>query len=131
MKSAVLSPGLIDLRYGWYGVTQALVIRLGLEDNDRLDPGVSPSRQLLNLNYDVEIRDDWHLESTIAWRNSDYDDIDLPRSEDLFSAAVGLVYAVRADWLISGRYQYSKNDSTDPTFSYDRNQLTIGFQRLF
>ena len=120
-----------DLRYGWYGVTQALVIRLGLEDNDRLDPGVSPSRQLLNLNYDVEIRDDWHLESTIAWRNSDYDDIDLPRSEDLFSAAVGLVYAVRADWLISGRYQYSKNDSTDPTFSYDRNQLTIGFQRLF
>jgi len=121
----------LDLRYGWYGITQALVIRLGLEENDRLDAGVSPSRRLLRIGYDFEIRDDWHLESTISWRSSDYDDIDVPRSEDLFSAAVGLVYAVRADWLISGRYLYSRNDSTDPTFSYDRNQLIVGFQRLF
>ena len=67
----------------------------------------------------------------ITFRRSDYDDLALRRTEDLFSAALRAVYETRAAWQFSGSYQYSKNDSSDPLFSYHRNLLMLGFQRLF
>jgi hypothetical protein len=41
------------------------------------------------------------------------------------------VYDTGTAWQFSGSYQYSKNDSSDPVYSYDRNLLMLGFQRLF
>jgi tetratricopeptide (TPR) repeat protein len=121
----------VDLGYRWTGVGHSLAVRLGLEDNDRRDPGVSPSRQRILVDYDYTFNDHWRLESTAFFRTSDYDDLTLPRSEDLLSVAVQAVYETGSNWQFSGRYQYSKNDSSDPEYSYDRNLLTIGFQRLF
>ena len=121
----------LDLRYRWHSVVQSLAIRLGLEENDRLDAGVSPSRQQIRADHNYQISDSWGLESTASFRTSDFDDLTLPRTEDLLSLAIGVIYQTRSSWLFSGRYQYSKNDSSDPMYSYDRNLLTIGFQRLF
>ena len=121
----------LELGYRWHSVVQSLALRLGVEENDRLDAGVSPSRQQIQADYYYQISDSWGLESAAAYRSSDFDDVALPRTEDLLSLAVGVVYLTESNWRFSGRYQYSTNDSTDPTYSYDRNQLTVGFQRLF
>ena len=121
----------LELGYRWHSVVQSLALRLGVEENDRLDSGVSPSRQQIQADYYYQISDSWGLESAAAYRSSDFDDVALPRTEDLLSLAVGVVYLTESNWRFSGRYQYSTNDSTDPMYSYDRNQLTVGFQRLF
>ena len=121
----------VDLGYRWTGIGHSLAVRLGLEDNDRLDPGVSPSRQRIQATYGYQVTDHWVLESTAYFRISDYDDLALPRTEDLFSVSVQVAYETGSNWQFSGRYQYSNNHSSDPIYSYDRNVLTIGFQRLF
>ena len=121
----------LDLLYRRNGVGHSLAVGVGLEDNDRLDAGVSPSRQRVLANYRYQLNDHWELGSLAYFRWSDYDDVALPRTEDLFSIAVQVVYETETAWRISGTYQYSKNDSSDPIYSYDRNLLTVGFQRLF
>ena len=121
----------LDLRYRWNGVGHSLAVRLGLEENDRLDANASPSRQRVQADYGYQINDRWELESLVSLRTSDYDDLSLRRTEDLFSAALRVVYETETAWQFSSSYQYSKNDSSDPMYSYDRNLLTVGFQRLF
>jgi len=121
----------LELGYRWHSVVQSLAFRLGLEENDRLDAGVSPSRRQFRADYNYQISDSWGLESTAAYRSSDYDDVILPRTEDLLTLAISVVYLTGSNWQFAGRYQYSTNDSTDPTYSYDRNLLSVGFQRPF
>jgi tetratricopeptide (TPR) repeat protein len=121
----------LDLRYRWNDIGHSLAVRLGLEDNNRRDANASPSRQRIQADYGYQVNDRWGLESMITFRRSDYDDLALRRTEDLFSAALRAVYETRAAWQFSGSYQYSKNDSSDPLFSYHRNLLMLGFQRLF
>ena len=121
----------LDLRYRWNDVSHSLAVRLGLEDNDRRDANASPSRQRVRADYGYQVNDRWGLESTVSLRTSDYDDLSLRRTEDLFSAALRVAYETGSAWQFSASYQYSKNDSSDPMYSYDRNLLTVGFQRLF
>ena len=120
-----------DLRYRWHGIGHSLGVRLGLEYNDRRDANASPSRQRVQAEYGYQVNDRWSLESTVFLRTSDYDDLAVRRTEDLFSAALRAVYETETAWQFSGSYQYSKNDSSDPMYSYDRNLMTLGFQRLF
>lgn len=120
-----------DLGYRWIGVGHSVAVKLGLEDNDRRDAGVSPSRQRIRATYGYQINERLKFESTAAFRTSDYDDLAVSRTEDLFSMSLEVAYETGSDWQFTGRYQYSKNDSSDPIYSYDRNVLTIGFQRLF
>jgi tetratricopeptide (TPR) repeat protein len=121
----------IDLLYRWHGIGQSLTIGAGIEDNDRLDAGVSPSRQRIQAAYRYRLNDQWGLGSLAYIRWSDYDDVTLPRTEDLFSIAVRVTYETKTAWQLLGTYQYSTNDSSDPIYSYDRNLLTVGFQRPF
>jgi len=121
----------LDLRYRWNSVGHSLAVRLGLEDNDRRDANASPSRQRVQADYGYQLNDHWGLESMISFRSSDYDELAVRRTEDLFSATLRVVYETGSAWQFSGSYQYSKNDSSDPVYSYDRNLLTLGFQRLF
>ncbi|TFH58313.1 MAG: DUF560 domain-containing protein, partial [Candidatus Zixiibacteriota bacterium] len=95
------------------------------------DPFVSPTRQGARVDYRYRFSDAWDLESSLSIRSSEYDDISIPRSEDLISASLGVTRSFGDIWLINATYQYSKNDSSDPVFSYDRNQLSAGFLRLF
>ena len=121
----------LDLHYRWIGVGHSLAVRLGLEENDRRDANASPSRQRMQADYGYQINDRWELGSTVSFRISDYDDLSLRRTEDLLSAALRVAYETGTAWQFSASYQYSKNDSSDPIYSYDRNLLTLGFLRLF
>jgi tetratricopeptide (TPR) repeat protein len=119
------------LRYRWYRLSHSLSLRIGLEENDRRDAGVSPSRQRVQASYYYKLGSAWETESSVAFRRSDYDDLTIPRTEDLTAVIFGAHYAFGNGWRTSLRYQYSDNDSSDPLFSYDRNVVTLGVQRLF
>ncbi|MDH5501955.1 MAG: tetratricopeptide repeat protein [Gammaproteobacteria bacterium] len=121
----------LDMRYRWNGIGHSLAVRLGLEKNDRRDANASPFRQRVQADYGYQLNNRWGLESALSFRTSEYDDLAVRRTEDLFSAVVRLVYETGSVWQFSGSYQYSKNDSSDPVYSYDRNLLMLGFQRLF
>jgi hypothetical protein len=121
----------LDLRYRWQRMPHYLLLRAGVEDNDRRDPGVSPSRQGVQAGYYVRLNNAWELETMAGFRRSDYDDIPVPRREDQTWLTLGGSYDLRQNWRFSVRYQYSDNDSSDPEFSYDRNQVTVGMQYLF
>ena len=121
----------IDLAYRWNTAGRYLAVGAGLEENDRRDAGISPSTRRLRTDYGYQVNNNWRFDTAATFRTSDYDDLMVPRSEDFFSLAIRVAYETASDWQISGRYQYSKNDSSDPMYSYDRNLLTVGFQRLF
>jgi tetratricopeptide (TPR) repeat protein len=121
----------LDVRYRWSRLPHYLVIRAGIEDNDRRDAGVSPSRQRFQANYFYQLGDRWEIEAGVSYRVSDYDDTVVLRDEELATVAVGASYDLNNDWALSLHYRYSENDSSDPLFSYERNLVTIGVRYLF
>ena len=115
----------LDLRYRWYRGHHTLLLRLGAEANDRLDPGVSPSRTRFHVDYRYEPASGWGVETGLGLRASDYGDLATPRIEDLTLFRTALTRRVGEYWLFAVRYEYSDNDSSDPEFSYERNLLTL------
>lgn len=120
-----------DFRYHWFPDRHHFTLRLGIEGNSRDDPGVSPARQRVQADYRYELTQQWGLEAGIGLRSSDYDDLVVPREEDLTSIVMAVTRSVGDDWLFALRYQFSDNSSTDPEFSYERNMITIGMLRTF
>ena len=104
---------------------------MGTEVNDRRDGGVSPSRSRFEADYRYQPADSWGFEVGFGIRTSDYDDLDVPRTEDLASISAALTRTVAEVWLFALQYQYSENDSDDPVFSYERNLITLGVLRTF
>ena len=121
----------IDLRYRWYRGYHTVILRLGAENNDRLDAGVSPSRNRVQADYRYQPDDGWGFEAGFGFRASDYDDLEITRSEDLTSVSAALTRTVAKMWIFALQYQYSENDSNDPEFSYERNLITLGVLRTF
>ncbi len=121
----------MDVRYRWYRGDHTVILRLGAENNDRLDAGVSPSRTRLQADYRYQPSGGWGFEAGFGFRASDYDDLETPRTEDLTSISAALTRSVADVWLFALQYQYSENDSNDPEFSYERNLITLGVLRTF
>ena len=120
-----------DVRYRWSRLPHYLVLRPGIEDNDRRDISISPARQRLQANYYYQLDDRWEIEAGAAYRVSDYNNAVVLRDENLVAVAIGANYEINDDWALGLHYRYSENDSTDPTFSYERNQFTVGVRYLF
>jgi tetratricopeptide (TPR) repeat protein len=121
----------LDLRYRRYRGKHVLILRMGMETNDRVDPGVSPSRNRFHADYRYEPERGWGLEAGFSLRASDYDDLDIPRTEDLTALRAALTRTLGEHWLLGLSYEYSDNDSSDPEFSYERNVVTLGALRTF
>ena len=120
-----------DLRYRWYRLPHYLVFLGGIESNDRRDAAVSPDRQRLQARYYYQLGDRWEIETEASYRSSDYDDTAVSRDEDLKTVALGASYDLNDNWTLSLRYRYSENDASDPLYTYERNQVTIGIRYLF
>ena len=121
----------LDARYRWYSDGHRLVLRYWTETNDRDDPGVSPKRNRLGLDYRYQPEMGWGYEAGVDFRNSDYKDLAIPREEDLLTIRSGLTHMLPANWLVTLEYRYSENDSSDPEFSYNRNQISVGVLKIF
>ncbi len=120
-----------DLRYRWDRAGHSVILRAGFETNDRVDPGVSPTRTRLHADYRFQPGDGWGVEAGVSFRTSDYDDLTVPRTEDLTTITGALTRSVATHWLLALQVQYSENDSNDPEFSYDRTLITLGVLRTF
>jgi tetratricopeptide (TPR) repeat protein len=120
-----------DLRYRRDLASHSFILRYGIETNDRLDPGVSPSRNRIHADYRFQPASGWGVEAGISYRTSDYDDLETPRTEDLTTITAALTRTIAEVWLFALQYQYSENDSNDPEFSYERNLITLGVLRTF
>jgi tetratricopeptide (TPR) repeat protein len=108
-----------------------LLVRFRYEDNDRKDPGVSPTRTGVSADYRYLPDSGWGFEAGAGYRRSRFSDVAVSRTENLVSVRGALTRYVFRDWVLMVEYRYSDNDSSDPTFSYDRNSLTVGAMRIF
>jgi hypothetical protein len=121
----------LDVSYRWYSDGHRLVFHYRNETNDRDDPGVSPSRTRLGVDYRYLPEEGWGYDAGVYVRTSDYEDLLTPREEELTSIRAGVTHTLPAEWLAMLDYRYSKNDSSDPTFSYNRGQITLGIVKIF
>lgn len=119
-----------QLTFSWdrFGSSGRVTFEYQLEENDRIDPGVSPSRHRLRLRYRYSINPDLRLDTSISRRNSTYDDL-LGRNEDLSEASLGFVRNFRGGWELRGTYLWSDNESTVSQFSYSRGRTTFGITK--
>ena len=108
-----------------------LLVRLHHEENDRRDPGVSPTRTGLAVDYRFLPETGWGFEAGASFRRSRFSDIPASRTETLVALRSALTRQLAGDWTLLVEYRYSDNDSSDPTFSYDRALLTVGAIRTF
>ncbi len=119
-------------RYRWYSYDgKRLLARLRHEDNDRRDPGVSPTRTGVSVDYRYLPEAGWGFEAGASYRRSRFSDAAISRTENLVSVRGGLTRYLVEDWILVLEYRYSDNDSDDPTYSYERNALTVGAMRTF
>lgn len=106
-----------------------VLVRLRHENNDRLDPGVSPTRTGLSIDYRHLPDTGWGFEAGASYRRSRFGNAAVSRTENLLSARSALTRRLVGDWILLVEYRHSNNDSNDPEFSYDQNSLTIGAMR--
>ena len=106
-------------------------IRYSYEINDRSDPGVSPDRHAVRIDYRFGTRTGLGYEAGGQLRSSEYDRLAAGRSEDLLVIYVGITKKFKSNWELLGQFQYSDNDSSDPQFTYQRNLITIGLLKTF
>lgn len=120
-----------ELRYRWFLDDRRLNLTLGIETNDRFDKSVSPRRNRLRLDYRFTPRVGWGFEFAAEVRASEYDDLVPIRDEDLTKLKLALLRNLGTDWQLFARYEFSNNASSDPSFSYTRNQISFGILRIY
>jgi hypothetical protein len=121
----------IDARYLWYRDGHRFSLRYRHESNDRNDPAVSPQRNRFSLDYRFQPERGFGAEAGFGFRKSDYNELDLPRREDLQSIHGAITYMFSNDWLAIVEYSASSNDSSDEAFSYDRSVIMLGASKYF
>jgi hypothetical protein len=122
---------LAEFRYRWYYEGHRVQLRYARETNDRLDPAVSPERNRFGVEYWFRPERGFGYEAGIDFRNSDFDKLATPREEDLLTIWGALTYGFAEKWTAVLDYRFADNDSTDPTYTYDRTEITLGFLRTF
>ncbi len=121
----------LDLRYRWYLDVRSVNLTYVAENNDRFDPSVSPRRNKVRFDYRYTPTAGWGFEIRAEFRTSEYDDLVPIRDEDLTKLSLGISRSMVSDWQLLAQYTYANNDSSDPTFSYTRNQFTVGALKIF
>jgi Tetratricopeptide repeat len=121
----------VDLRYRWYSDGRTLRAGITTETNDRSDPGVSPDKTGVQVDYRYAPERGWGFGAGIELRDSEYSGFDPVRNEDLVQLEFSVTRQYNAGWQVYAQFLHADNDSSDPTFSYKRNQLGIGVFRFF
>ena len=102
-----------------------------IEANDRESASVSPSRDRLQVGYARELNERWSLDTTVAYRKSDYDDLATPRHERLTEVGAAAHRILMRGWLLRTEYRFADNDSNIAQFSYSSHRLTLAIGRSF
>jgi tetratricopeptide (TPR) repeat protein len=121
------------LRMGldWRGDAGRLRPSLELESNDRAAAGVSPERRRIALRYERSLTEDWSLDTLLAHRRSDFDDLAQPREERLREASAAARRELPRGWTLSTELRWADNDSSAAQFSYTSRRVTLAFGKGF
>jgi hypothetical protein len=120
-----------EARYTWTSGGHRLAAEYRFETNDRAQPGVSPDRHGFGVDYRYRASSGLGYETGIAYRSSSYDDLAMPREENLVGFRAALTWRPSRDWLLLLEAAASSNSSDDPVYEYRRNVVTLGAMRLF
>lgn len=121
----------VDFQYRWYMDGRSVNLGFGRETNDRADPSVSPERSRFSMSYRHAPAVGWGFEIGGELRASEYGDMTPVRDEDLMQMHLGVSRHLESGWQLLGRYSFAENDSSDPVFTYTRNQFSIGAIKFF
>jgi len=114
-----------------YASTGWLSAGLDLERNDREAAGVSPTRNRIWVGYRHTAAMRWTAEAQLALRLSNYDDLTIPREEDLVDITVGYMRRFDRGWELGGRYRWSDNDTDVAPYAYSRSRLSLEVTKNF
>ncbi|HVJ29328.1 MAG TPA: tetratricopeptide repeat protein [Gammaproteobacteria bacterium] len=108
-------------------------VRFGydVENEDRADPGVSPSRKRLAVVYQPRLSANWTADAAFSHRTSRYRAASVPREERLLEFSFVARRALSRNWTLGLEYQWFDNDSTVDDFTYDGQRYTLGLSRGF
>lgn len=118
-------------QYRWQQGPQRIDIAAERERNDRADPGVSPSRTRVGIRYRYTTATRWSYRAAAEYRRSEFDDLAIRRAENRKTLTLGLARTIGASWELSLQVRLADNDSSDPQYSYQRRQVTLGVQSAF
>jgi tetratricopeptide (TPR) repeat protein len=120
------------LRLGLESRGEQFRIRVGyeIEANDRASASVSPDRDRLVLNLQRGAGQ-WSLEGTLAYRQSDYDDLAAPRHERLTEVGAAARRNLTKGWLFGTEYRLADNDSNIAEFSYRSHRVSLSIGKGF
>jgi tetratricopeptide (TPR) repeat protein len=104
---------------------------LDIERNDRASGSVSPDRQRLWIGYRYTADPQWHADVRLALRTSDYEDLAMPRTEDLVNLDVGYTRLLNGGWELGGRVRWYDNDTAVAPFDYTRSRLSLSLTKNF
>jgi len=121
----------LGIRYRWDQNGKRFEITYVAENNDRDDPGVSADRDRFRLSYRYDLNAAWTAEFGGDFRVSRYGDLAPERTEDRVILKAGICRSFRSGWRALAQYQHSTNSSTDDTYSYTRNQISLGLLKVF
>jgi len=96
-----------------------------LELNNRTDTAItsySPTRHTIRYTYQLKFYNHWKFRAGVEYRKSIYPDKPTKTREDDRIRYLGLLeYKFSKRWKLQGAYEYRDNQSTDPSYTYDRN----------
>jgi hypothetical protein len=108
-------------------------VRVGYEIDlqDRAAPSVSPERGRIALNFARRVQERWSVEGLLAYRQSGYDELAVPRDEQLVEIAAVVRRELSAAWLLNVEYRWADNDADVAQYSYTSNRFSVGVSRSF
>lgn len=110
--------GVLSATYGW-------------ERNDRAGASVSPTRNRLALDWRRRLAGRFEAELGLRFRQSDYDELAMPRIEKLGELRFDVARDLERGWQVRGGVRFADNDSTDPRYAYERRVLSVGLRNVF
>jgi tetratricopeptide (TPR) repeat protein len=114
-----------------YGISGRLTLAYQFESNDRASASVAPTRNRVALHYRYTMSPGWNADFGLSFRSSAYDDLAVPRDEDLTELALGVQRNFARGLRFNGTYRWSDNGSNVDTFSYTRSRLSLGVGKSF
>jgi tetratricopeptide (TPR) repeat protein len=108
-----------------------LILEYHASSDDRVGAGVSAERDLYRLTWRQPWGTSWTGNLHLELRATDYDRLAPTRKEDRIQLGLRAVRRLGESWRIGVDYRIADNDSSDPTFSYERHRIAVGGSRLF
>lgn len=100
-----------------------------VESNDR-GANIASTRHKLSLRHRYSFSSRWETDIEGSFRRSSYEDLTLPRDEDLTSLSFALTRNLANGWQIDGTVAWHDNSAVEP-FSYARTRFSIALSKAF